>query len=153
MLFCVRHGAFKRTYTDGARVLEAGFWTVAESVAGNQQKRPKTAINSLNLWGAWEGPKACRLLILIGSSGRTRTYNPSVNSRILVTLQTQGLQALVARPSCVLSALRQEGRQQTRGGANEQKGYSGTTDVQNAHRFAAIGIALRHSGHFFDWVS
>src|ERR1039457_5600310 len=85
----------------------------------------------------------------IGSSGRTRTYNPSVNSRILVTLQTQGLQALVARPSCVLSALRQEGRQQTRGGANEQKGYSGTTDVQNAHRFAAIGIALRHSGHFF----
>jgi hypothetical protein len=26
---------------------------------------------------------ACKSLILIGSSGRTRTYNPSVNSRML----------------------------------------------------------------------
>ncbi len=26
--------------------------------------------------------------------------------------------------------------------------YAGTLDVQNAQRFAAIGISLRHSGHF-----
>ena len=52
-----------------------------ETVAGNQQKWPKIAINGLNLGGVLEGVKACGMLNLIGSSGSTRTYNPSVNSR------------------------------------------------------------------------
>ena|ERR1035437_8196328 len=72
MLFCVKHGAFIRTQTDGALVPETAFWSVVETVAGNQQKWPKIAINGLNLGGVSEVVKACGMLNLIGSPVWTR---------------------------------------------------------------------------------
>src|ERR1035437_3189141 len=72
MLFCVKHGAFIRTQTDGALVPETAFWSVVETIAGNQQKWPKIAINGLNLGGVSEVVKACGMLNLIGSPVWTR---------------------------------------------------------------------------------
>jgi hypothetical protein len=67
---------------------EAGGWklgvaTVAENVATMGKKQPKMATISNNGKDCWGRSKTLELLILIGSSGRTRTYNPSVNSRML----------------------------------------------------------------------
>ena len=57
--------------------------TVVETVVTQGKKWPKIAIIGDNGKDCLEGPKRLELLDLIGSSGRIRTYNPSVNSRML----------------------------------------------------------------------
>ena len=49
---------------------------------------------------------AAALVIMRGSSGRTRTYNPSVNSRLLCQLSYRGKRADYNVPECLRQANR-----------------------------------------------
>jgi hypothetical protein len=69
--------AFKRA---GRAVRKTGVVTVVETVVTMGKKQPKTATNGNNRKECLGRFKRLELLDLFGSSGRIRTYNPSVNS-------------------------------------------------------------------------
>jgi hypothetical protein len=64
-------------------VEKTGVVTVVESVVTLGKNQPKMGTNGNNRKDCRGRFNCLETLDLIGSSGRTRTYNPSVNSRML----------------------------------------------------------------------